>query len=379
MSSLLWHSTAPWSPSGYGQQTAIWTKKLIEMGHEVVISSYWGLNGSPTEWNGIPVLPGYGNSYCSGSLGQHARALNPDIVITLGDIWVLDPNILRELPVAHWLPGDCRPMSTADRVVVEAAGDEIIAMSLFGKDRFTDAGFNPLYVPHAIDTGFFTPEGDKAAIRDKFGLRHDEFVIGINAANSDAIRKAAPEMFLAFAKFLTDHPDAILAVHAGVHQEGGQDLEALAESLGITDRIRVTDQYHYAAGMVSAREIADWYLAIDVLAACTYAEGFGIPIIEAQACGTPVITTKASSMEELNPYGIEVDGTPFWNGVHKGWWIRPDIQEMADAFAEAYEKRDDVNREQLREFALQYDVGNVAEKHMGPAIIELADRMAKRK
>ncbi len=326
MSSIVWHSTSPWSPSGYGNQTAIWTRKLIEMGHEVVISSYWGLSGSPTEWNGIPVLPGYGHAYCSASLHQHAKALNPDIVITLGDIWVLDANLLRELPIAHWLPGDCRPMSTADRNVAEASGSQLIAMSKFGKDRFITAGFNPLYVPHGIDTELFTLGKDKAAIREKLGLGQDEFVIGVNAANNDAIRKAAPEMFLAFAKFHANHPDAILAIHAGVHQEGGQDLEVLAEN-----------------------------------------------------CGVPVITTNASSMTELNPHGIGIDGTPFWNGVHKGWWIRPDLAGMADAFEEAYEKRDDVNREQLREFALEYSIENVAEKYMGPVIIELADRMAKRR
>ena len=209
-------------------------------------------------------------------------------------------------------------------------------------------------------------------------MQQDEFVIGMNAANNDAVRKAAPEMFLAFARFHADHPEAILAIHAGVHQDGGQDLEVLAENLGITDRVRVVDQYHYHAGMVSAKELADWYCAIDVLAACTYAEGFGIPIIEAQACGIPVITTKASSMVELNPHGIEVDGTPFWNGVHKGWWIRPDVQGMVDAFTEAYEKRDNVDSARLRKFAESYSVENVAEKYMGPAIEELADRMARR-
>jgi len=98
--------------------------------------------------------------------------------------------------------------------------------------------------------------------------------------------------------------------------------------------------------------------------------------MEAQACGTPVITTKASSMEELNPYGIQIDGTPFWNGVHKGWWIRPDIQQMVDAFAQAYETVPE--RGKLREFAETYSIDNVAEKYMGPAVGELAQRMANR-
>ena len=73
MARIVWHSTAPWSTSGYGTQSAIWTRRLKEMGHEVIISTYFGLAGAPMEWNGIPVLPGFGGAYCSPSLEQHAR------------------------------------------------------------------------------------------------------------------------------------------------------------------------------------------------------------------------------------------------------------------------------------------------------------------
>ena len=75
MARILWHSYAPWAPSGYGQQTAIWIQKLTEMGHEVLVSSYWGLSGAPTQWNGITILPGFGANYCSGSLSQHCKAV----------------------------------------------------------------------------------------------------------------------------------------------------------------------------------------------------------------------------------------------------------------------------------------------------------------
>ena len=130
--------------------------------------------------------------------------------------------------------------------------------------------------------------------------------------------------------------------------------------------------------MVSAKEMADWYGVLDVLAGCTYGEGFGIPIIEAQACGVPVITTKASSMEELNPYGISLDGVPFWNGVHQGWWTRPDVSQMTDAFSRSYEMKHTVDLAQLREFAMGYDIRNVAEKYMLPAVDELLERMLSR-
>ena len=381
MALILGHAPAPWSPlpSGYGTQIALWSQKLREMGHEVVLSSFWGLTGTVTEWNGITVLPGFGQAYCSPSLQQHAKHVKPDLVLTLGDVWVLDPAVLREIPVAHWLPSDCLPMSTADRNVVEAAGSQLIAMSRFGQERFRAAGIDAFYVPHGISFDVWKPAENRAALREARGIDPAAYIIGVNAANNDAIRKAAPEMMLAFAKFHQSHPDAILALHTGVHCDGGQDLEVVAENLGITDRVMVVDQYRYTAGLITESDLCDWYSAIDVLCAATYAEGFGLPIVEAMACGTPVITTKCSSMEELNPDGLQVDGSPFWNGVHKGWWIRPDVAGMVRAFEESYERRHDVDRVKLRESVAQYEVNTVAEKHMRPVVDELLALFAGRK
>ena len=382
MAKIIWHSTAPWSTSGYGQQTALWTQKLREAGHEVFISNYWGMNGTVLEWNGIPVLPAFGGSYASPSLQQHARHIGPDLVITLGDVRVLDPAVLRELPVAHWLPADCRPMSAADRGVVEAAGSQLIAMSKFGMDRFRDAGFlKALYWPHAIDMSVFRiPSAEeRAKFRADRGIGEGTYVIGVNAANNDAIRKAAPEMMLAFAKFSQSHPDSLLALHTGIHQDGGQDLEYLAESLGITDKVRVVDQYRYAAGLIPAESMREWYASLDLLCGATYAEGFGIPVAESLACGVPVVTTRCSSMEEVNPDGYQVEGSPFYNGVHHAWWMRPDPAGIWRAFEQAYEERGDVDAVKLRESVAQYDVGVVSEKFMKPVIGELLERMAARK
>lgn len=380
MTTIMWHSCAPWAASGYGQQTMHWTRELKRLGYDVIISTYWGIQGGATTWEGMTVLPGFGPAYCTQSLYQHAKNFNPDLIITLGDVWVMDPNMLRELPVAHWLPADCRPMSLADRNVVEQSGAELIAMSKFGYERFKTAGFNPVYVPHAIDTDVFKPLPNVGDLRSACGVEEDQFVIGLNQANNDAIRKAIPEQMMGFAKFAENHPDAMMTLHTGVHQEGGQDLEAVAENLGILDKIRVVDQYRYTAGMITPKDLNEWYNVIDVLGATVYAEGFGLPIVEAQAAGTPVITTDAASMPEINPHGLSVSGQPFWNGVHKGWWISPSISDIADSYERAYQERKNVNSTQLRRFVrTNYSVPRVSKKYMQPAVEELLKRMdAKR-
>jgi hypothetical protein len=161
----------------------IWARELQRLGHEVVISTYWGIQGGATQWEGMTVLPGFGPAYCSNSLYQHSQHFNPDLVITLGDVWVMDASLLRELPVAHWLPGDCRPMSLADRNVVEASRAELMAMSKFGWERFKTAGQRALYVPHGIDTNVFKPLNNIPELRETCGVE-DQFIIGLNQANN---------------------------------------------------------------------------------------------------------------------------------------------------------------------------------------------------
>jgi hypothetical protein len=84
-------------------------------------------------------------------------------------------------------------------------------------------------------------------------------------------------------------------------------------------------------------------------------------------------------MEELNPDGLQVDGEPFYNGVHQAWWIRPSVSGMVRAFEEAYEKRSDVDAAKLRESVAEYEVSNVAEKYMIPVVDELLARFAPRR
>ena len=232
-----------------------------------------------------------------------------------------------------------------------------------------------VYVPHGIDTSLFKPLGNIPELREASGTE-DKFIIGLNQANNDAIRKAIPEQMLAFAKFSEHKDDVMMTLHTGAHQEGGQDLEAVAENLGILDKIRIVDQYRYTSGMITPQDLNEWYNVIDVLSATTYAEGFGLPIVEAQAAGTPVITTNASSMMEVNPHGLLVDGQPFWNGVHKGWWISPSVTQITDAYEQAYQDRKNVDVKKLRRFAKTYDYKTVSKAHMQPAIEILVDRMA---
>jgi glycosyltransferase involved in cell wall biosynthesis len=82
--------------------------------------------------------------------------------------------------------------------------------------------------------------------------------------------------------------------------------------------------------------MALWCNACDAGLQATRAEGFGLPLIEFQACGVPVITTDASAMTELCGAGWLVDGEPYWNDGHLAWWCTPHVGGITAALEQAY-------------------------------------------
>jgi glycosyltransferase involved in cell wall biosynthesis len=375
---ILWLSNTPYSPSGYGTQTAVWCRRLRELGHEVIVAAFHGLQGAPLYHDGVSILPALEDPYGQDILPGNYQFTRADLLITLMDAWVLNPQYLQGMNVAHWLPVDCAPLGHMDRAILDGARGQPIAMSRFGERVLTEAGYEPLYVPHGIRTDVFKPPEDRAGLRAELGMS-DRFVVSIAAANADPIRKAFPEMFRAFALFRKRHPDALLLVHARTNTKMGVNLRILAADLGLgEDAVKFGDQYQIACGMVTQTDLARWYGLGDVLLHTSYGEGFGLASIEAQACGTPVITTDFSAMSELCGAGwlVRVDPVDdlFWNRGHSSWWARPRPTRILAALEKAYTGAERL-RPKAREFALSYDADKVLVQHWKPVLEELQDAL----
>jgi glycosyltransferase involved in cell wall biosynthesis len=369
-------------PTGFGRQCALLAQGLAALDHEVTVSAFAGLQGAETSWSGHRVLPGGQAMLGDDILPFHARAVKADLVIFLGDAWASDPERFRDLrqdcAVASWVPIDCNPVSVKDAALLAASGVTPVAMSRFGQRMLQDAGFSPLYVPHSVDTRVFAPPPDREAVRRKFGVG-GRWVIGISAANNDGFRKGFGEQFEAFRRFRRVHPEALLLVHSLIAAPGGLNLAAMADRIGITDGVVFSDQYAKLAGLIGPADLAEWYGACDVLSNCGYGEGFGLAIIEAQSCGTPVAVTDCSAMTELCGSGWRVRGQPFWNEVFGSWWTAPSITGIVRAWEKAYAATHETGpdglppcRVKARKFALRYDADRVLRTHWEPVLRDLA-------
>ena len=158
-----------------------------------------------------------------------------------------------------------------------------------------------------------------------------------------------------------------------------KDQPKVAARLGIGAAVTFPDHYMYDMNMITQEQLAAFYRGLDVLSLCSYGEGFGLPLIEAQACGVPVVTTDASAMSELCGAGWLVSGTPFWAPGHGAWWKRPDTDDIEQAYEAAWAAREDGKmpalKESARAFALNYDIDRVFSQYMVPVLKELEERI----
>jgi len=338
----------------------------------VAISAYFGLRGSMLEWRGIPVYPQGDAPYGGDVAGMHARHFGADLVLLLADLWCVPHETLAGLNVAAWMPVDCEPMGMMDAGRLKAYGGGAIpvAMSRFGEKQLTGAGFDPVfYVPHGIDTTVFRPPEDRQGLREAMGV-DGKFVIFMNAANMDKQRKAFPEQVAAFARLHARHPDTLLILHTMAQTSFGVDVQEVVDRAGVTDAVKFSSQYMLMTGLVDQDMLAASYGAADLVTNCSYGEGFGLPVVEAQACGTPVVVTDCSAMTETGAGGWKVPGEKFYIPQQHSWWVKPSIGAIYRAYEEAYQRGPayQAKKAAAREHALAYDAERVLAGHWKPAL-----------
>jgi glycosyltransferase involved in cell wall biosynthesis len=129
------------------------------------------------------------------------------------------------------------------------------------------------------------------------------------------------------------------------------------------------DPVSYRFG-ISQDDLAGIYSSMDVLLATSYGEGFGIPTVEAQACGVPVIVSDFAASPELVGDGWLVGGQPLYDNTQQSFFTIPSVPLIVQALEQAYE-RGKGKSDKAIEFAQQFDHDVVWEKNWRPALKKL--------
>ncbi len=96
----------------------------------------------------------------------------------------------------------------------------------------------------------------------------------------------------AFAKIHGELPFPLKLVMAGPRDDRYPEAPALARELGVADQVVWT-------GYLSDSELVHHYQQADLLVLPSRYEGFGLPVVEAMACGTPVVCSTAAALREI--------------------------------------------------------------------------------
>lgn len=338
---LAW-TNSPHTSTGYGTQIRSLTTYLQDAGYEVAIAANSGIGDQALSWQGIDVYPNRGDPFNAKLVKEYADYFEADVILTLYDLWGFPARVREELgyPWIAWTPVDGHPVPDL-QIRACKQSDWIVSMSKFGKAELEDVGLPSEYIPLGVDCDVFSP-GDREAARKEVDVPKGAFVVGVVAANKGwPCRKSWPELIAGFAEFHRMHPnDTILYLHTTRMPYGareGMPIARMCARAGIPmNAIRIVSEADIALG-IPAETMAQIYRSFDVLLSPSMGEGFGLPIVEAQACGTPVITQACSAMTEHTWAGMAIQPLQeFYAMPLDYYWYTASIPRITEALEWAY-------------------------------------------
>ena len=201
-------------------------------------------------------------------------------VFTLHDlIFQFDPDSHKPLNIAFLKTLMPRFLKAADAIIAVSENTKRDALNLYGipagKIHIIYEGVDPKFTP-------ITDPDRLAHVRSKYHLP-DRFILHVGTIEP---RKNLPLLFEVAAQ-TKEH-----IVVAGKLGWLTDPILAKVKELGVEDRVTFT-------GFIDDDDLPAMMSAANVLALPSKYEGFGLPILEAMACGTPVVSSNAASLPEV--------------------------------------------------------------------------------
>ncbi|MBI3201699.1 MAG: glycosyltransferase family 4 protein [Myxococcales bacterium] len=244
------------------------------------------------------------------ALSAAARALSPDVLHTghpgatpLGDprcprVTTCHDLIPLRFPKHYvgWRDGTRASREWLDQRRFHSAAHVIAVSESTASDLTTLLGVSPkkiTVVYNGVDLTRWSgePGEQDSAVRERLGLSESHYVLCVGSAD---FRKNHDRMLAALAKVRRASPDSDVVMVWAARLDLGQQLELRRAALehGVSGALKLV-------GYVSDAELAALYRGAVAQLFPSRAEGFGYPVVEAMACGCPVVTSDRSSLSEI--------------------------------------------------------------------------------
>ncbi len=192
-----------------------------------------------------------------------------------------------------------------DRAAYTAGGNRIVTPTNWSRDRLVDFGFDAQgieVISHGVRMATFHPlsREERASNRANLGLRDDEFVflnLGVATWN-----KGLDLLLIGFARARQRHQ------HLRLILKDQRDLYGVSIEPVIKDVVQrhpalftegVLNAIMVVPGNLNPAELRLLYGVADCYASPYRGEGFNLPVLEAIACGTPVVVTDGGATDDF--------------------------------------------------------------------------------
>lgn len=357
---VLWYGDSPTVQTGFGRVARELLTRLKKTGKYEI--SVLGLNdrGEPSpyreEFDIYPCPDLEHDPYGMRMLPHVLVKTNPDVLLTLNDIWLYTGfpengnvnwfrNMIKEvksnLPIVCYFTIDGKPNAPEWDEFIEWVTVPVV-MSDYGEQTVLETARNvedhlmKAYHGSSVEYFYPLPEEEKKEAREELlrGQPHDDdtFIIGVVSRNQP--RKNLPSLLHAFKKYVSGYwvcpncgyylsdvdtycekcttsaeevkaasekvegnSNAYLYLHLAIRDARGYKLDKIINDNKIPN-VLVSPNHDIAHG-VPVQQLNRIYNAFDVMCQPTFAEGYGLPPIEAASAGLAVIATHSTTMVEM--------------------------------------------------------------------------------
>lgn len=303
MTKILICSDSPTLSTGYGHVIRQLLPVFNQQGYEIKMIGR-GYLGEEHDYNFKIYKAPKGDYFGQTIFHDVMQLYEPDILFTLGDPWMFE--WIKDYPIiknTYWIqyfPIDGKPIPPSWHNLI-ATADKPIVISKFAqnavKEILPNIDVKLLY--HGVDRNIFYPKG-KQKLKKQYGLENT-FVISCVARNQQ--RKNIPVLIKAFSKFSQIHNNIFLYLRMSNEEKQGWNIQQLLERFKITDKAFVIDADNRNG--INIDKLADLYSLSDLFVLPTKGEGFGLPLLEAQSCGCPILATNCSNIPELTHSNLQ--------------------------------------------------------------------------
>lgn len=282
--------------SGYKHVCAPLFTKLAEMEYDIKIA---GMMYRGEEHNyPFSVIPAQNLQEVNGICSNLMQLWNPDVLVVALDLPIQGPiyNHFAQFKKKHIAitPLENGPLCMSWAIPLFNM-DKVFFISELGKREAEKVGLNNVeHLQVGVDTVSWhpaTPE-EKSKLRDGLGIPQDAFVILTIADNQERKNLWAGLRAISLLKKDSSRPIKYVLV-TRIENPYGYKLKDLVHAEGIKDECVLFER-----GM-SNKDLWGLYAVSDVYLQPSKAEGLGLPVLDAMACGVPVVATDTGALHEL--------------------------------------------------------------------------------